>query len=240
MGLMHRRTFIKALATTPFIRPALADTPEWQTRLITMTTEGQQIYGLHIKLAPGWKTYWRVPGEAGIPPIIKLEGTGTAPLVIDYPLPIRIIDESGEAIGYHDEVVFILRPTPAVKDARLSAFFGVCKNICRPAKFEASLAEAVSDDSLMQQFIARVPRAADFISKASLIASELVLDVTQKCDDIFIDGPDGLYFRKPTITDTLATFKIDGLADGQSLKGEKLKITASVNGKGLEQSTIVS
>ena len=237
---MHRRTFIAALAATPFIRSALAETPEWQTRLITSAQAGQQIYGLHIKLAPGWKTYWRVPGEAGIPPLIKLEGTGTGSVVIDYPLPIRIIDESGEAIGYHDEVVFILRPTPAVKDAKLSAFFGVCKNICRPAKFEASLAEAVSDDSIMRKFIARVPRAADFISKASLIASELVLDVTQKCDDIFIDGPDGLYFRKPTITDALAKFKIDGLADGQSLRGEKLKITASVNGKGLEQSTIVS
>ncbi|MDP8996919.1 MAG: hypothetical protein M3O03_07950, partial [Pseudomonadota bacterium] len=137
-------------------------------------------------------------------------------------------------------VVFILRPTPAVKDAKLSAFFGVCKNICRPAKFEASLAEAVSDDSTMRKFIARVPRAEDFLSKASLIAGELVLDLTQKCDDIFIDGPDGLYFRKPTITDALAKFKIDGLADGQSLKGEKLKITASAKDKGLEQMVAVS
>ena len=237
---MRRRTFIAALAATPFIHTAFADEPEWQTRLITSTQAGQQIYGLHIKLAPGWKTYWRVPGEAGIPPLIKLEGTGINSLAIDYPLPIRIIDESGEAIGYHDEVVFILRPTPALKDAKLSAFFGVCKNICRPAKFEASLAEAVNDDNTMQKFISRVPGAADFISKASQNAGELVLDVTQKCDDIFIDGPDGLYFRKPVITDSLAKFKIDGLADGQSLMGEKLKITASVNGKGLEQSTIVS
>lgn len=237
---MHRRTFIAALAATPFIRPALADTAEWQTRLITTMLNGQQIYGLHIKLAPGWKTYWRVPGEAGIPPLIKLEGAGTTPPVIDYPLPIRIIDESGEAIGYHDEVVFIVRPTLAVKDAKLSAFFGVCKNICRPAKFEASLADAVSDDSTMQTFLTRLPTAADFISKASLNGNELVLDITQKLDDIFIDGPDGLYFRKPTITDTLAKFKIDGLADGQSLKGEKLKITAAANDKGLEQQTMVS
>jgi DsbC/DsbD-like thiol-disulfide interchange protein len=240
MGLMHRRTFIAALAATPFIRPALAETPEWQTRLITTTIEGQQIYGLHIKLAPGWKTYWRVPGEAGIPPLIKLEGTDTASLVIDYPLPIRITDESGEAIGYHDEVVFILRPTTSVKDAKLSAFFGVCRNICRPARFEANLAEAQNDDNIMQQFIARVPSATDFISKASQNAGELVLNISQKLDDIFIDGPDGLYFRKPTITDTLAKFKIDGLADGQSLKGEKLKITAAANGKGLEQQIMVS
>jgi DsbC/DsbD-like thiol-disulfide interchange protein len=237
---MHRRSFIRALAATPFIRPACADEPEWQTRLITTTVNGQQIYGLHIKLAPGWKTYWRVPGEAGIPPLIKLEGTGAAAVAIDYPLPIRIIDESGEAIGYHDEVVFIVRPTPQVKDAKLSAFFGVCKNICRPAKFEASLTEAVIDDSTMQKFFARLPVATDFISKARLNASELVLDITQKLDDIFIDGPDGLYFRKPTITDTLAKFKVDGLADGQSLKGEKLKITASANGKGLEQVVVVS
>ena len=237
---MHRRTFIAALAATPFIRPAFADEPQWQTRLITAMLEGQQIYGLHIKLAPGWKTYWRVPGEAGIPPLIKLEGTGVGSVAIDYPLPIRIIDESGEAIGYHDEVVFILRPTPAVKDAKLSAFFGVCQTICRPAKFEASLAEAVNDDSTMQKFIARVPSAADFISKATQNAGELVLNISQKLDDIFIDGPDGLYFRKPNITDASAIFKIDGLADGQSLKGEKIKITAAANGKGLEQTLVVS
>jgi DsbC/DsbD-like thiol-disulfide interchange protein len=237
---MHRRTFIAALAATPFIRPALAEEQDWQTRLISTTVEGQKIYGLHIKLAPGWKTYWRVPGEAGIPPLIKIEGTAVQSVVIDYPLPIRIIDESGEAIGYHDEVVFILRPVPAVKDAKLSAFFGVCKNICRPAKFEANLSDAVSDDGTMQKFIARVPTAADFITKASQNAGELVLNITQKLDDIFIDGPDGLYFRKPSITDTLAKFKIDGLADGQSLKGEKLKITAAANGKGLEQTVMVS
>ena len=237
---MHRRTFIAALATAPFIRPAFADEPQWQTRLITATLEGQQIYGLHIKLAPGWKTYWRVPGEAGIPPLIKLEGTGVGSVAIDYPLPIRIIDESGEAIGYHDEVVFILRPTPAVKDAKLSAFFGVCQTICRPAKFEASLAEAVNDDSTMQKFIARVPSAADFISKASQNAGELVLNMSQKLDDIFIDGPDGLYFRKPEISNGKAILKIDGLAEGQKLSGETLHITGAIQGKGLEQTLVVS
>ena len=237
---MHRRNFLIALATAPIIRPALAQTPEWQTRLITTSIEGQQIYGLHIKLASGWKTYWRVPGEAGIPPLIKLEGAGIQSVIIDYPLPIRIIDESGEAIGYHDEVVFILRPTPAVKDAKLSAFFGVCQNICRPAKFEASLAEAISDDSTMQKYIARVPSAADFISKANQNADELVLDITQKLDDIFIDGPDGLYFRKPEFSGTQALLKIDGLGEGQTLKGKSLRITANMNGKGLEQAAIVS
>ncbi len=26
--------------------------------------------GVEIKLAPGWKTYWRYPGDSGIPPRI--------------------------------------------------------------------------------------------------------------------------------------------------------------------------
>ncbi|MEG4641374.1 protein-disulfide reductase DsbD domain-containing protein, partial [Paracoccus sp. APAP_BH8] len=32
------------------------------------TAEGHRMTALHLRLEPGWKTYWRSPGDAGVPP----------------------------------------------------------------------------------------------------------------------------------------------------------------------------
>ena len=156
---MKRRDFLATVAASTFMSPTIARADDWQTRLVKSSATGELLYGLHIKLSPGWKTYWRVPGSAGIPPSIKLEGTDIESLAVNYPLPIRINDESGEAIGYHDEVVFILRPKlkaeakPEKLNGKVSALFGVCKDICRPAKYAADLSAAETDDVLMQKYV---------------------------------------------------------------------------------------
>lgn len=243
---MNRRQLLASLAATPFLAPATALAAEWETRLITSNLSGEWLYGLHIKLAAGWKTYWRVPGVAGIPPAIKLEGADIASFAVQYPLPMRISDASGEAIGYHDEVVFILRPTlkPDVKPEKLSgkvsAFFGVCQNICRPAKFAADLSTAVADDTLMQKYLERVPKASDFASKATQKGDELEISLAQVVQDIFVDGPENLYFRKPTFGMGYAKLKIDGLTANQKVQGKQLRITAVVDREGLEQTVTVA
>jgi len=244
---MQRRIFLASLASLPFVGQTRAATPEWEARLITRgIDENSPTLGLHVKLAKGWKTYWRVPGEAGIPPQIKIEGSGITTTKILYPLPQRLIDDSGESIGYHDEVVFILQPSFADGAARkplqgkLNAFLGVCQIICKPVKFEASLASAVADEQLFDRFMMQVPKQAQFVSTAEQSDKLLELALTDQVHDIFIDGPDTLYFRKPELNGKTARLKIDGLDEGQNLKGEKLRIIASVNGKGLEQTVVIS
>ena len=243
---MNRRQLLASAAASTFLAPALAQAAEWDSRLITTSANDERLYGLHIKIAPGWKTYWRVPGGAGIPPSIKLEGPDIESFTVDYPLPIRIIDESGEAIGYHDEVVFILRPKlkPDVKPDKVSgtvsAFFGVCQNICRPAKFAADLSSAVADDNLMLEFRKRVPSASDFATLATQKSDQLEITLNQVVQDLFIDGPAELYFGKPTFGIGYAKLKIDGLSAEQKLQGKTLKITAVADGEGLEQTVIVA
>ena len=243
---MNRRQLLACVAAAPFLTPAIAQAAEWDTRLITSSASGDMLYGLHIKLAAGWKTYWRVPGVAGIPPSIKLEGTDIESFAVDYPLPIRISDESGEAIGYHDEVVFILRPKlksdakPENVNGNVSAFFGVCQKICRPVKFATDLSTAVTDDNLMQKFLQRVPKASDFVTKAIQKGDQLEITLSQVVQDIFIDGPANLYFRKPTFGMGYAKLKIDGLTADQKIQGKELKITAVVDGDGLEQTLTVA
>ena len=67
---------------------------------------GDHIAGLRITLAPGWKTYWRAPGDAGIPPIFSFTGSQNIQAVAPHwPVP-EVFDSNGvQTIGYHDGVV---------------------------------------------------------------------------------------------------------------------------------------
>jgi DsbC/DsbD-like thiol-disulfide interchange protein len=240
---MKRRTLLTILTATAFAPPARTASPDWQASLIAGGFDGQNyLSGLRIILAPGWKTYWRVPGEAGVPPDIKVSGDNLDSFEVQLPLPKRIIDESGEAIGYHDEVIFLLVLKPKSADqpvsAHVSAFFGVCQDICKPAKFDATLdlKPGLNEaDPLLAAWRARLPAPSAFITSARQTGAELVLSLKQQVDDIFVEGPDGLYFRKPAFSQGKAIIRIDGLQDGQKLGGTSLRVTADMQGKGLEQ-----
>jgi DsbC/DsbD-like thiol-disulfide interchange protein len=238
---MKRRTFILSAAALPFASPAFA-AGEWQARLVLGDEEaGSRRAGLHIKLADSWKTYWRVPGEAGVPPQINLAGAANSTLAVLYPAPQRIIDQSGEAIGYLGEVLFPMLISPAdISAAGISAFFGVCHDVCKPARFSADFANAQRDPGLIAEWLARVPGPAAVAASAHQAGDSLVLELSETCSDIFVEGPDGYYFRKPAFEAGRASLKIDGLQSGDSLKGKELRLTAIVGGKGLEQRIIVA
>ena len=59
--------------------------------------------GIEIKLQPGWKTYWRYPGDSGVPPRFDFSGSdnlGRAKVL--YPAPHLFTDETGNSLGYKD------------------------------------------------------------------------------------------------------------------------------------------
>ncbi|MCW5680918.1 MAG: hypothetical protein KIS70_06305 [Xanthobacteraceae bacterium] len=96
--------------------------------------------GVEVVLNEGWKTYWRYPGDAGIPPRFDWNGSeNVASVEVLYPAPKRIEDGSGQAsIGYEKRVIFPLRIVP--KDAtkpvslKLKLDFATCEKICIPAE----------------------------------------------------------------------------------------------------------
>lgn len=131
--------------------------------------------GLEIVMDPGFKTYWRNPGEAGgIPPEIDFSGSeNLKSATVLYPAPHRTKDKAGENIGYHDSVIFPLRiiPEDPAKPValRVTAAYGVCKDICIPAEAELQIdidagAEA---SSAIAGALARVPRPAPDPSRSS-------------------------------------------------------------------------
>jgi DsbC/DsbD-like thiol-disulfide interchange protein len=122
--------------------------------------------GLEIKLAPGWRTYWRDPGDSGAPPIIDFSGSENVKSVnVLWPAPQRFADGAGgNSIGYTDHVILPLHvvPTQDGKESalRLKLGYDICSNICIPV--EANLALRLSgdgaEDTAIERAELRVPR----------------------------------------------------------------------------------
>ncbi|GLQ05678.1 hypothetical protein GCM10007924_08990 [Sneathiella chinensis] len=95
------------------------------------------VLGVQFVLDPGWKTYWRSPGDAGIPPQFDWDGSSNIEKVeILWPRPTRIESFGLTTWGYENEVVLPVKLTLADPEkplqVRMSAYFGVCKDVCIP------------------------------------------------------------------------------------------------------------
>ncbi|PRY74807.1 disulfide bond corrector protein DsbC [Yoonia maritima] len=107
---------------------------------------GDHIAGLRITLAPGWKTYWRAPGDAGIPPSFSFSGSENIRAVAPHwPVPEVFNSNGMQTIGYHDGVVFPLTVFTDAPDQPMQISgridIGVCEEICIPVSlsFDAAL-----------------------------------------------------------------------------------------------------
>src|SRR5262249_48122259 len=118
-----------------------------QLRLIAAqlgTGSGDELrVGLQMQLAPGWKTYWRTPGDAGLPLRIDWSGSSNiAAAELRWPVPERYTLLGLDTFGYADEVVFpiAVRAAKAGESLRLNAAvdYLVCEKICIP--YNAKLA----------------------------------------------------------------------------------------------------
>ncbi|MEE8259043.1 MAG: protein-disulfide reductase DsbD domain-containing protein [Sphingomonadales bacterium] len=132
--------------------------------------EGLIYLGLHIQLEPGWKTYWRTPGSAGLPPQFNWEGSeNIANVKVLYPAPDRFEIFDLHTYGYHDDVVYPILITPEISGApitiKVKVNYLVCKDLCVPVSntFELNIpaADGIASLSihagLIDQFLAMVP-----------------------------------------------------------------------------------
>ena len=136
--------------------------PGWNTQ------SGTHMAGVRVRLAPGWKTYWRSPGEGGIPPQFDLAGSENLKFVkTHWPRP-EVFDQNGfRSIGYQDEVVFPLEITPKTTGEQMtlrgSLDLGVCQDVCMPVSLElsAELPDPGSPDPIISAALAEVPDRID-------------------------------------------------------------------------------
>jgi DsbC/DsbD-like thiol-disulfide interchange protein len=130
-------TAAPALATTQEDVLSAELLPGWQME------SGAHMAAMELTLAPGWKTYWRSPGDTGIPPSFDWSGSENVKSVrIHWPAPDVFKANGMQTIGYHDHLVLPLEIMP--KDpslpVRLSVGvdLGVCDEICLPASLDLS------------------------------------------------------------------------------------------------------
>jgi len=175
-GLRHLAfavaTGIAAIGATP---ATAADASSWSAdtrsamRLIAgnRSVDARELRaGVEIKLGADWKTYWRYPGDAGVPPRFDFARSDNVKSVtVLWPAPRRFSDESGMSIGYKGNVIFPLVITPANPakpvTLRLKLDYAVCEKICIPAEGSAELAlggGASERDAALADAEARVPK----------------------------------------------------------------------------------
>ncbi|MDS9467105.1 protein-disulfide reductase DsbD family protein [Paracoccus sp. MBLB3053] len=101
--------------------------------------DGHRMVALSVVLEPGWKTYWRSPGDTGVPPQFDWQGSGNlASVAIHWPRP-EVIESGGErTLGYHDRLILPIEAVPAQPDQQVELRavidFGICEEICVPVQ----------------------------------------------------------------------------------------------------------
>ena len=246
MLAMNRRYLLLALGAGSVLAvPARSQLP--QPYEISLFAGGNAEAGLLIELEPGWKTYWKIPGDAGIPPQFDWTGSSNLESVeVMYPIPGRFKDLSGETVGYHDQVVFPLMVKSKNPDEpvslKLSMFFAVCKDICIPVNSEIGLdLNATESSPLIELWKNRVPRADVAILNARLETKKevpmLVLALNRTVVDIFVESETPAYFGKPLfdVSPGEAWLPIAGMKDLSILRDSPLKVTLALGNSGIEQ-----
>ena len=191
----------------------VADTAPWQNKQEAL------VAGIHIKLDKGWKTYWRYPGDSGLPPRFDWSGSRNLKSArLLWPAPKRLLDSAGTSIGYKKEVVFpvLIEPVKASQpiELNLKMEFAVCADICIPAEADLQLKVgkggifSSSYASLLSRYLERVPQKKAPGSSTGLSVSHTEAQLTGKAPyltvdarfpggvkgaDLFIEGPEGFY-----------------------------------------------
>jgi DsbC/DsbD-like thiol-disulfide interchange protein len=179
-----------------------------QARLIA---GGGDLAGFEIALSPGAITYWRDPGDAGLPPTLDFSGSANvASVEAEFPAPKRIKEaDGGEAFGYDGDVVFPLavKPRDPAKPAtlKLTADFAVCEKVCLPAKARLELTLPAAPGSphagAINAALATVPRAIapkDFGALEALGADSWRLCAAHEDGpprDLFVEAPEGWWLK---------------------------------------------
>ncbi|WP_279481527.1 protein-disulfide reductase DsbD domain-containing protein [Aureimonas sp. SK2] len=181
-------------------------------RLVALAPDGVgNVHGaLSIELEPGWKTYWIAPGPVGLAPRLDFSGsTDLSDPSVDYPPPIRFAEGNDESVGYAEPTAFAIsaKAAPgATPTLRLSAFLGICRELCVPVQVQlaAEPTDSLSDRALVRRAQATLPEdggAPPPSLRWNHDRSALVMDADttgSPLADVFVSAGDGWSFGRPT------------------------------------------
>ena len=236
------------------------DASPWQrdghsaVRLLAGSRSGAVLLGgIAFQLQPGWKTYWRTPGDSGVPPRFDFSKSENIEAVtVLWPAPTKFDDGAGgSSLGYHDQVVLPLRIVAKNADKpvtlRAAVNYAVCDKLCVPVEADAELAftsVASTEDSALFAALDTVPKPANVGDPNPLTIrdvkregkSAVLVDVVAPPEagniSLFVEGPTPdwalpvpkLLEHGPPGVKRFA-FELDGLPPDTNPEGAAFKLT---------------
>jgi DsbC/DsbD-like thiol-disulfide interchange protein len=235
------------------------DASPWQrdghsaVRLLAGSRSGPVLMGgVAFTLQRGWKTYWRTPGDSGVPPRFDFSKSENIEAVtVLWPAPKKFDDGAGgHSLGYQNEIVLPLRIV--VKNAdkpvtlRADINYAVCEKLCIPVEASAELtfsSVASTEDGTLSAALNTVPQPARVGDPNPLTIrdvkregkSAVLVDVaTSDAKDVnlFVEGPTPDWsLPVPKLLDHSPpgikrfAFALDGMPPGTNPDGAALKLT---------------
>ncbi len=235
------------------------DASPWQrdghsaVRLLAGSRSGPVLLGgIAFQLEPGWKTYWRTPGDSGVPPRFDFSKSENIEAVtVLWPAPTQFDDGAGgHSLGYHGQIVLPLRIVAKNADKpvtlRAEVSYAICEKLCIPVEASAELAfnsVASTEDSALFAALDTVPKPANIGDPNPLTIldvkragkTQVVVDVVtpdSRNVSLFVEGPTPDWAlpipkaldRSPSGVKRFA-FELDGLPPGANPDGAALKLT---------------
>src|SRR4051812_4188605 len=235
------------------------DSSPWQrdahsaVRLLAGSRSGGVLLGgIAFQLQPGWKTYWRTPGDSGVPPRFDFSKSDNVEAVTGlWPAPKKFDDGAGgTSLGYKHQIVLPLRivAKDANKPVTLRAVinYAVCEKLCIPVDAKAELAfasVASTEDGSLSEALNSVPKPANIGDPNPLTIRDIkrdgktnvLVDVSApegKDVSLFVEGPTPNWaLPVPKLLDASPPgvkrfgFELDGLPPGANPDGAALKLT---------------
>jgi DsbC/DsbD-like thiol-disulfide interchange protein len=235
------------------------DASPWQrdghsaVRLLAGSRSGTVLLGgIAFQLQPGWKTYWRTPGDSGVPPRFDFSKSENIEAVtVMWPAPLKFDDGAGgHSIGYHDQIVLPLRIVAKNADKpvtlRAAINYAVCEKLCIPVEASVELgfnSVASTEDGALRAALDTVPKPANVGDPNPLTIRDIKRDgpvkvmvdvVTSDPRDVnlFVEGPTpdwALPIPAPVEPSPPGVkrfaFDLDGLPPGAKPDGAALKFT---------------
>jgi DsbC/DsbD-like thiol-disulfide interchange protein len=246
-------------ASSVTIEARAEDASPWQrdghsaVRLLAGSRSGAVLLGgIAFQLEPGWKTYWRNPGDSGVPPRFDFSKSENIEAVtVLWPAPRKFDDGAGgHSLGYRDQIVLPLRIVAKHADKpvtlRADIDYAVCEKICIPVQAFAELpftSVASTEDSTLFAALDTVPKPANIGDPNPLTIrdvkrdgkSTVLVDVVSpeaKEISLFVEGPTPdwslpvpeLLNDSPPGVKRFA-FELEGLPPGANPEGAALKLT---------------
>ncbi|CAI9409752.1 hypothetical protein ANOBCDAF_02113 [Pleomorphomonas sp. T1.2MG-36] len=262
---------MSALLRTAFLLPLLGalsgpasafDVPVVDARLVVAGGIENGVYraALELDLPEGWHTYWRNPGDAGIPPIFDVAGSANLKdFGVAYPVPKRHTDGTGTSMIYEGRLLLPIRAVPERPNKPVTltvhVLYGLCAEICVPAEADVTVSldpDAPADPEAsadIAAFEARVPVRADdervAVDRLSFdpATAKGHVEVSVADDgglvDLFVTGPSKWYAAPPEPAGTEGgrrrfTVALEGPSKATDASGVQLTFVLAEKDRGYE------